>query len=615
MHRTVFLTTVAALFLAFATDRVFSAPIHEAIAAGDIVKVETLLKADPKLANYREGIVDPPMVTAATAGNPKILELLIAAGGDVNAGDLRGHQPLYWSIALDKAEAVAVLLKHGADVNAGPEPVLFLAAGKGNHELIALLRRSGAKTNAVSRDGRTLLHAAVEGGGLALVKELVEAGMEVNAGNVVGATPLFAAAGGGHLEVAKYLLAKGAKPNIISKDDNTPMSAAASSDEQWAVPMVELLLAHRADPNLGVNTNTYTPTIWFASRGNVEGIKHMLEAGADINGKGTNERWTPLIAAARLGRTDAVRFLLEKGADVTATDYKGRTALHHAMNYAEKHPEANPALDALKTHMAKAGVSIDAATKPAVDKEWAEISRLVAAKLPPPRREPPAIPADNASQEKFVSLTLRLLTQVDGPDTSLRQHMLVKTRNDQEVVNAVEALLAASAALNDQVRITFPEQADTQAAKGLKASSVNAAILNVYQDAVLKIEGDTASLTPKRLDPVAVTGGEKPKAIYFARSGQEWKIDISRMWETGSMNIDQFSARNRNVVRAYMATIRDLRLGRIKSPNEIQQQIEINTFAAEMENPAPKSQPDARRRSSTQQPMQQDAPVSRPKTK
>ena len=62
----------------------------------------------------------------------------------------------------------------------------------------------------------------------------------------------------------------------------------------------------------------------FAIRGEVTGIKTLLDAGADIEAE-TSDGYTPLHWAARKGHVDIVAALLAAGADVQAKDNQGRT--------------------------------------------------------------------------------------------------------------------------------------------------------------------------------------------------------------------------------------------------------------------------------------------------
>ncbi len=68
------------------------------------------------------------------------------------------------------------------------------------------------------------------------------------------------------------------------------------------------------------------PLIDAAEKGQIERVKALLEAGADVNAKGENS-WTALMVAVLGGNTEAVQVLLDAEADVNAKAKDGRIAL------------------------------------------------------------------------------------------------------------------------------------------------------------------------------------------------------------------------------------------------------------------------------------------------
>ena len=70
--------------------------------------------------------------------------------------------------------------------------------------------------------------------------------------------------------------------------------------------------------------------IWEAAdQGNIEAVKQHLDAGANVNAKGS-VGWTPLHKAAKEGHKEVAELLITKGADVNAKDNNGETPLHAA---------------------------------------------------------------------------------------------------------------------------------------------------------------------------------------------------------------------------------------------------------------------------------------------
>ena len=101
--------------------------------------------------------------------NPKIIQMLINAGADVNA-NVRGT-PLMGAVIKDSnIEIVKILIQNGADVNAkddttnlgGWTVLMYAAAFTNNPNVIKVLLNSGADVHARNNDGETALMLAKE---------------------------------------------------------------------------------------------------------------------------------------------------------------------------------------------------------------------------------------------------------------------------------------------------------------------------------------------------------------------------------------------------------------------------------------------------------------------
>ena len=69
--------------------------------------------------------------------------------------------------------------------------------------------------------------------------------------------------------------------------------------------------------------------------GNIEAVKQHLDAGTDVNAKGSGG-WTPLHYAAYGGHKKIAELLIDNNADVNAMDNIGYIPLHNAANYGHK---------------------------------------------------------------------------------------------------------------------------------------------------------------------------------------------------------------------------------------------------------------------------------------
>lgn len=172
------------------------------------------------------------------------------------------------------------------------------------------------------RFGNALTAAAYDGN-LCLVTLLLDAGAEVNSPN---GWALQAAAGEGHEEIVALLLKRGADVNACSDrfEQSTALQAAC---EAGIVDIVETLLDHKANPDLGAGYLT-CPIIAAARKGEPGILELLVKAGAKVNIFGGPDMSSPLINAAIYLPKESLEMLInEGGADVNMADNDGDTAL------------------------------------------------------------------------------------------------------------------------------------------------------------------------------------------------------------------------------------------------------------------------------------------------
>jgi ankyrin repeat protein len=229
------------------------------------------------------------------------------------------------------------------------------------------------------------------------MRELADAGAALNRADPDGTTALELAILNGHYDTAGLLAEKGADPNLADTAGMAALYAAVdmstlgeiygrpprkSTDRLSALDLIEILLAHGADPNAALKSATLfrahtpgegslgegtTPLMRAAKNGDIAAMRLLLAKGADPARTQKNGT-TALMLAAGVGRGQGVfakdyateeellrgvELLVERGVDVNAANDGGQTALHIAAQ----------ASDRIVEFLVKHGASLDAKDK------------------------------------------------------------------------------------------------------------------------------------------------------------------------------------------------------------------------------------------------------------
>ena len=127
-----------------------------------------------------------------------LLETKLAAGWSLaTSADDFGLTMLHAAAALDDPAIASMLLRYGADPNAGDgenETPLHIAAEAGAHRTLVCLLENGAGADGVHNYGITALQLAAAGNSRECCRALIAAGADVNREDQDGITPLFYAA-------------------------------------------------------------------------------------------------------------------------------------------------------------------------------------------------------------------------------------------------------------------------------------------------------------------------------------------------------------------------------------------------------------------------------------
>jgi RNA polymerase sigma factor (sigma-70 family) len=213
----------------------------QAARAGDIERVKTLLKADPRLLVARDPMGNTALIIAVNSGHDALADLLFDAG--VEPG-------LHEAAAIgDSGRVRAALDRHPEQLDTySPEGFtpLALAAHFGHLEVMRLLIDRSADVNraATHRIAVTPLHAALFGRQVDAALLLIERGADValarggSGWKRAGWTPLHYAAGMGFSTLVQPLLDRGADPSRADEEGKTPLDVAIDANHSGIVDVL-----------------------------------------------------------------------------------------------------------------------------------------------------------------------------------------------------------------------------------------------------------------------------------------------------------------------------------------------------------------------------------------
>jgi ankyrin repeat protein len=295
---------------------------------------------------------DSPLINAILAGNPEAVQMLLQQGADTETSDKHGITPLFAITRLRDAEQASTMLSLLIEAGVGlssrdrfDRSALWFALHDARTELIQRYRLASVRLTDhitladfinswprhyrpdrasytdywqvfewllqenppldLSGDkGRSALQIACSENLTEVALRLIDLGAAVDFRSQDGRLPLVSAASNGSAKLLQALLKSGANINLSDGDGQTALYWACSlplgskANLAGALGLVNLLLDHRADPNI-----------------------------QDKYGV------TPLMQATLFSGSDIMRALLQGGADPNLCDHKGRTALAYAAKW------------------------------------------------------------------------------------------------------------------------------------------------------------------------------------------------------------------------------------------------------------------------------------------
>jgi ankyrin repeat protein len=296
--------------------------LAEAVRAGDLRLVRSMLKARPELVNYDQAENDEHHAIhyAVFARNVGMVRLLMQSGADARSG-LYPHRPATRALTIARergyAEIVAAIeeeeSKRRGVASAAPDTLTEAIASGDEDRAIGILKGDPSLVRAKNCKGWTQLHVASEQGAERVAGWLLEHGADGNARGPrkelrpidVAATASMAALlrrhGAAMTPRAAVILGEAEWLREHWEDTGDLLALAAQHDRP---EILRLLLDFGLDPNEPTRLDGLEETVW--SKGQ------------------------PLWTCAGEGKVEMARLLLERGADPNVHVYAGGPAMHRA---------------------------------------------------------------------------------------------------------------------------------------------------------------------------------------------------------------------------------------------------------------------------------------------
>ncbi len=367
---------------------------------GDGAMASALIAAGADVNYVEPQFGQDALMIAVRSARPSVVEALIKAGAELNHQTPPGPEPIIRAPGEGGGSTGEGMIRSGVPPEGqrlsgvGRMTPLLYAARDGQTDAARLLVKAGAKLDLAEYNGITPLLMAVSNDHFDIASLLIEAGANVNAEDWYGRQPLWAAVESRNrdvssvtattngvdreaaLQVITLLINKGANVNAQVKHfpprkgghafnmsyvptvGETPFYRASLNND---LPVMRLLLAHRADPML---KTTYGSTPLMAAAGvgwvrgqtfvpggvaaQLEAVKMLVELGGDVNQ--VNEMGlAPVHGAAFRWSDEVIAYLVEHGARLDIKDKVGRDALTWAsgVTIPSTPPEPSPRTMAL----------------------------------------------------------------------------------------------------------------------------------------------------------------------------------------------------------------------------------------------------------------------------
>ncbi len=362
---------LSSLFFAGCITSPLNDPLFEASSKGDTKRLELILNLGADVnkkvvlqkgidltlqGGLQEYVGYTALTFAAEGGHLDTVKLLLDKGADVKQSSkftlsrtshrLYGHKRTsdesfgFGKEFNDRAEIVKLLLNKGAFV----EPEAFInIVGSDYTELIKLFFEKGLVLN--ENESNRALIAAVHQGNNKEIVELLYTKYNLDPNFLDSYTALMYAANNNNTDIMTLLIEKGANVNFKNKLGDSALTIAVAGlspnfyHHEPNIEAMRLLIEKGAQADSNI-------LVALALKGEASDIKNFFKQGVQVDSKELDES---LIFMARKGDSQGVKELLNKGANINALYRDGKTPLMYAAEFAAK----GGSIEALKLLLSK----------------------------------------------------------------------------------------------------------------------------------------------------------------------------------------------------------------------------------------------------------------------
>ncbi|XP_071099055.1 serine/threonine-protein phosphatase 6 regulatory ankyrin repeat subunit B-like [Haliotis cracherodii] len=259
------------------TDDYTDNALHLACQGGNTAIVESLLKTVDINTKGQNGLT--PVMYAARSGQRHVFTLLVSQKYMLKWLDDSGNNLLHFGCQGGNQFIIKYLLTKFDIKNSRKDgwTTIMMAAVSGKKDAYDLIATRGGNPSLTAPDNDTVLHAACQGGNVAIVKAVIGK-FDINTRGRNDQTPLMRAVCGGHVAVYKFLVSHKADQSLVDKGGHTLLHLASQHGQ---LHMVKYII-----DSVDVNTKDkagLTPVMTSAVYNKVTVFEYLRRRGADLS--------------------------------------------------------------------------------------------------------------------------------------------------------------------------------------------------------------------------------------------------------------------------------------------------------------------------------------------